>query len=321
MALTVILFFVGFFILVKGAKTVVKGALAISRRLQLSRWVVGLTIVGIGTSLPELSIALVGNFTGESAIALGTIIGSNTFNILFVIGLAAVLMPLQVSEKTARRDILFNLAAVIVALLLARFAVFGDSNFVGLTRWEGLTLIILFLLWFRYALRQPNHDHHLAREEREARLIALPIAFGTILLGIVGVVLGGRWVVDGAEIFARALGMSEAFIALTIVGAGTSLPELSVSVAAALRKEPKLAVGNIIGSNVFDFLGILGLVSLARPIAFPERLTTDIIVTIGALFALLAATRWGKRATVTRREGFIFILLYAAYIAFLLIRG
>ena len=322
MTLTTILFFVGFFILVSGAKTVVKGALALSRRLNLSRWVVGLVIVGVGTSLPELSIALYGNLTGEGAIALGTIVGSNTFNILFILGLAAFLMPLRVNGAAARRDILLNLLAVITTLLLASFAVFGDSNFFGITRWEGLVLIILFLLWFRYAILQPNHDHYLdGKEERAARLVALPIALGTVLLGIVGVVLGGNWVVNGAEGFARALGMSEAFIALTIVGAGTSLPELSVSVAAALRREPKLAVGNIIGSNVFDFLGILGLVSLIKPVVFPERLTLDIAVTIGALVVLLTATHWGQKATITRREGSIFLLLYVAYIVFLLLRG
>lgn len=315
MLLESILFIIGFAILIKGAGVLVDGSSSLSRRLGIPSLLIGLVVVGIGTSIPEFSVAFFGNLVGEAEVSLGTIIGSNTFNILVILGLAAVVQPLRLEPAWVGRDLVWNIFAV--AAVIA--AVLGnDSSFAGVTREEGLMLLIFFIVWLAVAVRTANEADH---DPRPRRLIALPFSFLMIAAGLAGVVLGGQWVVDGAVAIARAMGMSEAFVGLTIVGIGTSLPELAVTVSAAWRRQFGIAVGNIIGSNVFDFLMIVGASALVRPVPFSQALMPDIAVTLSASLLLFVAMFVGRRYVLKGWQGLSFLLLYVLYFAYLVGRG
>lgn len=311
---TLLLFAIGFLILIRGANVLVDGSVSLARRLNVSGIVIGLVIVGIGTSIPEFAVAFLGNLLGEGEISLGTIIGSNTFNILFILGLSAVISPLALKPAWVARDLVWNIAAVGIAAL---FALAGDGD-PAITRAEGLLLLILFAAWLGVTLRQADGQD---REPTPVRMVTLPIAILMVLAGLAGVLLGGKWVVDGAVAIAGALGMSEAFIGLTLVGVGTSLPELVVSTVAAWRKQVGIAVGNIVGSNIFDFLMIIGASAIVRPIAFPPELTLDLAVTIGSALVLFLSMFVGERYTLKGWQGAFFLAFYLGYLLYLVGRG
>lgn len=314
MTLDLLLFAIGFWILIKGANILVDGASSLARRLGVSSFIIGLVIVGIGTSIPEFAVAFLGNLVGEAGISLGTIIGSNTFNILVILGLAAIIRPLEFRPVWVGRDLVWNAAAVALAGLVA----LDGSSPAGISRGEGTMLLLAFMLWLVFALRQPPDD---GERSRSFHSTALPLAALMIAAGLAGVLLGGKWVVDGAVAIAAALGMSSAFVGLTIVGIGTSLPELAVSLTAAWRRQVGIAVGNIIGSNIFDFLLILGASAITRTIVFPAALMPDIALTLGVSVLLIVLLSAGGRYTLRGWQGFGFVLLYLLYLAYLAIRG
>lgn len=314
MFLTLLLFFIGFYILVKGANLLIEGSSSLAQRFKISGFVIGLVIVGIGTSIPEFAITFIANLTGEEGIGLGTVIGSNTFNILVILGLAALPWTLPFRQEWVSRDLLWNILAVLAAAFFA--APFSGSE---ISRIEGLVLLIFFGLWLRWVIVKTNHMR--SPEEKPLRILVLPMALLAILAGLAGVLLGGKWVVDGAEVMARELGMSEALIGLTIVGIGTSLPELTATFAAVLNRQPGIAVGNVIGSNIFDFLFILGAAAVVKPIDFPPRLFTDIYITLLSAAALYAFMFIGKRNVLKRWQGLLFIVFYAIYLIYLFGRG
>lgn len=314
MALSLILFAFGFWILIKGANILVDGASSLARRLGVSSFVIGLVIVGIGTSIPEFAVAFLGNLIGEADISLGTIIGSNTFNLLVILGLAAIIRPLEFQPAWVGRDLVWNA----VAVALAGLTVLDGAGPAEITRGEGVVLILAFLLWIILALRQPPDD---GERSGSFHSIALPLSALMIAAGLAGVFLGGKWVVDGAVAIAGALGMSSAFVGLTIVGIGTSLPELAVSLTAVWRRQAGIAAGNIIGSNIFDFLLIIGASAVTRTIAFPTALAPDIALTFGVSVLLIVLLSVGGRYTLRGWQGFGFVLLYLLYLAYLAIRG
>src|SRR3989338_7356945 len=317
MFITVLLFFAGFYILIKGSGWVTEGASALARKLNVSTWVIGLVIVGICTSIPEFSIAVISNFLGDQEIALGTIIGSNTFNILFILGVSALLFPLTFKNGWIERDLVWNIFAILTASFAGFYSLSGGGDFL-ITRTEGLIMLILFCVWLYYSLEKPDDN---STDGSSNRALTLPLVVLMIFIGLAGVVLGGKWVVDGAVEIVRGIGVSEKLIGLTIVGIGTSLPELTISLTAAYKKQFGIAVGSIIGSNIFDLLMILGFSAVLSPIAFPPGLYVDIWVTFVAATMLMASMFIGKKATLTRTKGAIFILVYLAYIAYLAIRG
>jgi cation:H+ antiporter len=310
----IVLFFVGFYILIKGARILVRGAISMSRIFGLSKWFIGVAIVGIGTSIPEFAINLASTFNGQS-IGLSTIIGSNTFNILFILGLSAIFMPI-VMEKNWIKDIWLNLFAIVVAASFILFPIFGDSTFGGISRPEAIVLLGLFLVWITLLLRRPEET-----DTSEEEIFTVLLSSAMIIGGIIGVFLGGRWVIHGTEFIASILGVSEALIGLTLVAIGTSLPELTVSVVAATEKNSAISVGNIIGSNIFDFLGILGLTALIKPIAVLDNLKFDILATLGAGIILLSALYLNKKREITRKEGMFFVLIYIVYFIVIFLRG
>jgi cation:H+ antiporter len=314
-SLSIILFFVGFFVLVKGAQILVRGASSAARVFGLSKWFIGVAIVGIGTSVPELSINLAAVFDG-GIVGLSTIIGSNTFNILFILGVSACFAPIVI-RGTWKRDFWFNLGSVAIAALFILFAVVGDQSFLGITRLEGAILFGLFIWWMVLLLLQPEYDGESSEEE----VFTVFVSIAMVLFGIAGVFVGGQWVVEGAETIALSFGVSEALIGLTLVAIGTSLPELTVSLVAAFRRNPTIAVGNVIGSNIFDFLGILGATALIHPITVLDDFQFDIFAALGATALLLVVLYFGKRFTLTRVEGVILIFAYLIYLVVLFIRG
>lgn len=307
--LTLFLFFIGFYILIKGAGFLVDGAVSFAHRFKISHIVIGLVIVGIGTSIPEFAVTFVANLLGEKEVGLGTVIGSNTFNIFFILGFCALLFPLALKEIWVKRDLVWNIGAVLLSVVLAL-----DGK---ISRFDGLLMLVIFILWLFHVLKEGRNDKDNDKTEN-FHIIAFPIAILMMLAGFLGVIFGGKWVVDGAVAFARSFGMSEAIIGLTIIGIGTSLPELAVSATAAYKKQPGIAVGNIIGSNVFDFLMILGASAITKPIAFPQNMFFDIGVTLFATLLLYIFMFTGQRHTLKRFEGFIFIVIYISYLVFII---
>lgn len=304
-----LLFFIGFFILIKGASFLVDGAISLAHKFKISHIVIGLVVVGIGTSIPEFAITFVANLLGEKEIGLGTVIGSNTFNILFILGFCAILFPLILKEIWVKRDLVWNIGTVLLSATLAL-----DGK---LSRFDGLIMLAIFILWLFHVLKEGKKDKNGDKTE-SFHILAFPIATLMMLAGFLGILLGGKWVVDGAVALAKSFEIGEGIIGLTIIGIGTSLPELAVSAMAAYKKQPGIAIGNIIGSNIFDFLMILGASSIVRPILFPKNMFFDIGVTLFATLLLYAFMFTGERHTLKRFEGFIFITIYIAYLTYII---
>lgn len=320
MLLTYILFFVGFGALIKGANLLVDGASSLAKRLGVSALVIGLTIVAFGTSAPELIVNIFASINGNSDIAIGNILGSNTANILLILGISAVIYPLAVKRGTVWKEIPFAFLAVIVLALMANDALIDKQSFSAITKIDGLALIAFFIIFLYYtfgisrvraadAAQVPIHRH------------SLPRACLMIGLGLAGLAIGGEWIVDGAVTLATTFGVSEALIGLTIVAVGTSLPELATSAAAARKKDVDIAVGNIVGSNIFNIFWILGVSAVINPLPFSSLLMRDMFVTIIATALLFAAMFIGKRHILERWQGICFIVLYVSYITYLVIRG
>jgi len=311
------LFALGFFILIQGANILIRGASSIARIFKLSPWFIGVVIVGIGTSIPEFSINIASVFEGN-IVGLAAIIGSNTFNILFILGISALITPLVFKKEWIVRDLPLNIAAVLIAALVILTPLLGDPSFHGISRLEGLVLTSLLFIWIAFMLGRQGTVH----DGVDSQVFSWAVSVGFIIVGLVGVFLGGKWVVDGAGTIATLLGVSPALVGFTAVAIGASMPELVVSVMAALKRQSSIAIGNVIGSNIFDFLGILGITALLRPVPVVERLQFDIFGTLGAtLLLILTALLIGKRHTLSRGEGMVFILIYIVYFGFLFIRG
>lgn len=308
----IFLFVLGFYILVKGSGFLVDGSSSLAKNLGISNFVIGLVIVGIGTSIPEFAITFLSNITGDSGLGVGTVVGSNTFNILFILGVSAMFFPLKFKESWVRYDLLWNVLAVAAAILF--FVFFGYRE---ISRVEGVVMLLLFIAWLYISVKRPQS---LDGDEHPLRIFAFPLAATMIFGGFVGVILGAKWVVDGGAIIAAALGMSEGIIGLTIVGIGTSLPELVVSFTAAYKRQPGIAVGNIIGSNIFDFLMIFGASALVAPIVLGDSLMVDAAITGVAALLLYLFMFWNKSLVLERWHGAVMVLLYVVYTVYILSR-
>lgn len=307
----ILIFFAGFYILIKGANFLVDGATTLARIFNISNIIIGLVIVGIGTSIPEFAVSFLANLTDKGGIGLGTIIGSNTFNILFILGISALIYPLVLKKDWVERDLTWNVIAVFAVAMLA--LPFGDGV---ISRGEGAIILSAFCFWLYIAVRHSKETSE--NNRKQVKIMTLPLVLGLIFAGLVGVILGGKWVVDGASAIARELGASEGLIGLTIVGIGTSLPEFAVTFIAALKREPAIAVGNIIGSNIFDFFMILGFGALVRPIIFPPDMAEDIIVTVLSALILYGFMYVGQRYILERFQGLIMFILYIIYLGYII---
>ena len=303
--MTIVLLLVGLGLIVLGAGWLVDGASGIARRAGVSEFVIGLTIVGFGTSCPELVVSLTGAFHGNADIAVGNVTGSNIFNTLFILGLTALIVPVSMTEENRKRDI--PLTLVVTALLLA----FGFNS---LSRVEGLLFLAAFAAYIAHAF------HAGAKEEVAETVVrgkSLPVAILLVVLGLGGLVGGGELFVRSATSLARQIGVSDKFIAVTVLAGGTSLPELATSLVAAIKGRDQLALGNILGSNVFNILLILGASAVVIPLSFAAVTLVDAAVLLLSSFLLLLWAYTGKRLRIDRWEGALMLAVFAAYYVYL----
>lgn len=318
--LTYLLFFVGFAFLIKGADLLVDGASSIAKRLGISALVIGLTIVSFGTSTPELIVNILSSLRGSTDLAIGNIVGSNSANILLILGISAAIYPLTITRGTVWKEIPLSLLAIILMAILSNDGFIDGLPFSALGRADGLTLISFFIifLYYTYGISKVN-----ASQASEIKIseYSPTRSILMIIVGLAGLTIGGKWVVDGAISIAQGLGASEALIGLTIVAVGTSLPELATSAMAAYKKNADIAVGNIVGSNIFNIFWILGISAIIKPLPLDSKLFTDIVVTIIATILLFAFMFIGKKHTLERWQGVAFVLLYVIYVAYLIVRG
>ena len=283
MFLTYFLFVIGFVILIKGAGLLVDGASSLAKRFKVSDIVIGLTIVAFGTSAPELVVNIFASFAGSNEIAIGNIFGSNISNIFLILGITALICPITVKKGTIYKEIPFNLLGVLMLGVALNDIIFDGAVLSVLSRADGLMLIGFFIifLYYTFGIERVSDD-----ETGKVKKYSLTPSLLMIAGGMLGLTFGGKWIVDGAIDIAMRFGMSEAFIGLTIVAIGTSLPELATSVVAARKGRVDIAIGNVVGSNVFNVLWILGLSSIIRPIVFSSELNIDLLVVIASTILL-----------------------------------
>ncbi|KKP64122.1 MAG: Na+/Ca+ antiporter, CaCA family [Candidatus Moranbacteria bacterium GW2011_GWF2_34_56] len=279
--------------------------------------VIGLTIVAFGTSAPELVVNILASLKGNTDIAIGNILGSNIVNILLILGISAIIYPLKTKENTVWKEIpLSLLAAILLGVMVNDYRIDG-TEFSGLTRIDGIVLISFFVIFLYYTFGISKIKENFDDEMEIADYGYLKSGL-FILLGILGLVLGGKWIVDGATQIAQLLGVSQSLIGLTVVAIGTSLPELATSAVAAYKKHTDIAIGNVVGSNIFNVFWILGVSSMINPLPFSQTFNFDIVVMILVSAILFFIMFIGKKHTVTKWEGFMMVSLYVFYLAFLI---
>jgi cation:H+ antiporter len=278
-----------------------------------------LTVVAFGTSAPELIVNVIASFQGNTDIAISNIIGSNIANILLILGVSSIIYPLTVKKNTVWKEIPLSLLAALMLGILANDVLLDNASYSALTRIDGMVLIAFFIIFMYYTFGIAKAENGDAGEDIEQATTAKAIAF--ILLGLAGLAIGGKWIVDGAVHIASSLGVSQAFIGLSIVAIGTSLPELATSAVAAYKKNTDIAIGNVVGSNIFNIFWVLGLSSIIRPLPFKPASNADIGMVILASFLLFGLLFLGRRHKLEKAEGIIFIIVYVAYIVFLVARG
>ncbi len=309
----VLLLIVGFVCLVKGADLFVEGSSSVAKKFKVPSIIIGLTIVAMGTSLPETAVSVTASLVGNNTLAVSNVVGSNIFNLMMVIGFCAVLAPVTVDRITLKRDFPFS---VLCAILLLGLGYLGMT----LGRIDGIIFLVLFAgfitLMIRTALKSRKEGLAAGNVgEEEVRILSMPRCILYIVIGIIGIALGGDWVVDSASTIASAFGISQTLIGLTIVSVGTSLPEFVTSVVAARKNEVDMALGNAIGSNVFNILMVLGIAASISPIAFIVNNMIDIAVLLA--FSLLVWILAWTRKRLSRAEGLIMVLLYVAYVVYI----
>jgi len=283
----------------------VSGASGIAKKFGVSQFVIGLTIVALGTSAPEMVVSFISSFEGNSTIAVGNIVGSNIFNTALILGLTAVILPMSITRQNIKTDIPFNIGVTFLLLL------FGIN---GLSRIDGIIFLILFAWYIYYSFKYSSREESKEKNETERSLfISIIMTIG----GLAGLIFGGNWFVDGAKEVAALAGLSDKFIAITILSTGTSLPELATSVVAALKGNDRMALGNILGSNTFNILLILGGSSLINPIAMDSISWIDLGMVLACSIALFVCAFTNKKNKIDRLEGFILLAMEAAYMTYL----
>ncbi len=317
-----LLFIVGFVILIKGADLLVDGSTILAKKYHISNLVIGLTIVSMGTSLPELFVNIMASIDGSPGIAIGNILGSNISNVLLILGLTATINPLPIQKSLYLSEIPMMLAATFMVGFLANANFLSNSPGLELSRLDGFFLLIFFLLFMGYIFSIANYTNGHDTNDNTTSLsqkTSKPILY--IGIGILGLYFGGNWVVGGAVALAETFNLSKSFVGLSIVAIGTSLPELVTSVIAAKKGETDIAMGNIIGSNIFNVLWVLGLSALIRPLAFDTASNIDLGMVIFSSTLLIFAIIAGKKVKIGRLSGLIFIIIYIAYMCFVAFRG
>lgn len=315
----IVMLIAGFFLLIKGADFFVEGSVNVARRLRVPSMIIGMTIVAMGTSLPECAVSITASITNNNSLAVSNAVGSNIFNLMIVCGVCTLFTPLAVQKNTLKKEFPFS---IIVAGLLLILGYFGMT----LGRLDGVILMVLFLLFLLSMIKSAKKARaegntvttEVQKEGEEIQLIPVWKCIVYIIGGAIAIAIGGDAVVDGASVAAAQFGLSQTLIGLTIVALGTSLPELVTSIIAAKKNEVDMALGNVIGSNIFNILLVLGVASFISPIEFMMENIIDVVILI--LMSLeVWAFAWSKKK-LTRMEGVAMIVVYAAYMVYICIR-
>lgn len=307
---SVVLLVIGFVLLIKGADFFVEGSSSVAKMLKVPSIIIGLTIVAMGTSLPECAVSITASMTNNNALAVSNAIGSNIFNLMVVCGFCALFNPLAVEKSTLKKEFPFSM---ICAILLMAFGFIGME----LGRVDGLILLAVFICFLVWMVRSALKARANASDE-EAEVLPVWKCIVFIIGGIIAIKFGGDFVVDGASTIAAKMGLSQNLIGLTIVACGTSLPELVTSVVAARKNELDMALGNVIGSNIFNILFVLGVAATISPIAFIMENVIDIVILV-AMSLLVWVFAWTKQK-LDKKEGIIMLVIYAAYLVYICVR-
>ncbi len=315
----------GLVLILYGANLLTDGASAVAKRLGVSDLIIGLTVVAMGTSTPELVISIMAAVDGNASLAVGNVVGSNIFNILMILGITALIMPIKIKKSVMSNEIPMVVLSSLIMVVMGYSAMLDNTSESIITRTEGIFLLVFFLLFMRYMFASARRnkptetkDPQAADGERLRQMSAFK-AIIFIIAGLAGLIWGGDKFVDGATGIARLMGVSDAVIGLTIVAIGTSLPELATSVVAAIKKENGLAIGNVIGSNIFNVLLILGTAATISPLPFGGVTHLDLWVLMGASVLFWICGWFFDRHVINRAEGLLMLICYGAYMTYLVI--
>ena len=323
-ALVLVFLVIGFVLLIKGADFFVEGSSSVAKRLHVPSIIIGLTIVAMGTSLPETAVSVSASLAGNNELAVSNVVGSNIFNLMVVIGVCAILATVNVARETIRRDIPLSLICAGLLMLLGIVGL-GDKTGMTLGHLDGVIFIVLFACYIIYMVRTAMKASKEGKKveieggsDEEIKLVSVPVSILFIIGGAIAIAVGGDVTVDAASRIASDLGMSQTLIGLTIVSIGTSLPELVTSIVAARKNEVDMALGNAIGSNIFNILMVLGIASAISPISIITENIIDLCVLI--VFTICAWIFAGTKQTIGRADGLCMVALYAAYAVYIIVR-
>lgn len=316
MIIHVILLLVGLVLILLGANFLTDGAAALAKRFNISSLVIGLTIVAFGTSAPELTVSVVSAINGSAELAIGNVVGSNIFNILMIVGVTAVVAPIRITRGTLTKEIPLAILSSVVVLICANDLFLGTGTENVINRADGLLMLCFFLIFLGYTFAIA----HNYSDEESAEIKSLPVwrCVVYIIGGLAALIFGGRLFVDGSSEIARSLGVGESIIGLTLVAMGTSLPELATSVVAALKKNPEIAIGNVIGSNLFNVFFVLGASAAISPLPLGGITNFDLLYLLGASVLMFFVGKYHKERMITRAEGIVMILAYVIYTGYLI---
>jgi cation:H+ antiporter len=314
--MSIVFLFGGLLVILLSANALVIGASSIAKRFNIPDLVIGLTIVSIGTSTPELAISVISVLKGNTDIAVGGVLGSNISNILLILGLSAIVFPLVVQNNTQYKEIPLGILAVALIGICGNDIILDNGSSNVLSRIDGIVLLCFFIIFIYYTF-QIATKKDVETEQIKKQVMWKSVTF--VILGIAGLFFGGNYFVEGAVIIARYFGMSDALIGLTIVAIGTSLPELATSIVAAYKKNPDIAVGNVVGSNILNVFLILGITATIKPLPLNPNANFDIAVALLASLLLFLSTFIIHKRKISRSEGVIFVIFYILYLAYLII--
>lgn len=320
MILQLIILIAGLSLIVLGANVLINGSSSIARKIGISEFVIGLTIVGMGTSAPEMVVSFLGAIEGNSDISIGNVIGSNIMNTLLIAGLTALVLPMRISAENKKRDIPVNILIVLLLFFLGmNHSIFKCGSNV-LSRVDGAIMLILFSAFMYKSFKSGKMDALKDNDEAEVKTYSTFKSVLMISAGLAALVFGGKMFVNSATTVAQMLGVSDKFIALTIIAGGTSMPELATCVVAAIKKKGDLALGNVIGSNIFNILFILGGSAVIRPLSFASINFVDFGVLLLSALLVLLSTVTGRNNKIDRFDGALFLLCEVLYMTWLIIK-
>lgn len=313
MLVQILILAAGLALIVLGAEFLVDGSSSIARKAGISEFVIGLTIIGMGTSAPEFVVSLFAAVKGNADIAVGNVIGSNIFNILLILGITAMILPIEITESNRKRDIPINIGATLLLVVLGMNGTIFGLGANSLSRIDGIVFILIFI-WYMYTSFKRN-ESPIADENEKIYSIGLSTVM--VIGGLASLVYGGNIFVDSATNIAKMAGVSDKFIAITLLAGGTSLPELATCIVAAVKNKGQLALGNILGSNIFNILLILGTSAIIRPLSMDSIDFVDLSVLMLSVVMIWASIYTGKKNKLDKAEGLVFLLLEALYLVYL----